>query len=410
MANKINIKLTSQKGKPNNIAFDIKGDSEIGLDKTIVNAIRRTILASIPSVSFRTDIDQSDIIIEENNTSLHNEFLLHRFAMLPLYINPLECKKNYLFYLNVENNDQPIKTITANDFQIFPLKENIDPDLIKEINKNDYDLENPISDKEKNDILRPFKFKGKNEYCILTELKNTNSETKQNLKLYGVPRVSYAYENSRWQSVSCCTYSFKKNNELFKKVLDEKIKIENPKNKKDFQKELEIKESERFFHRDNFTEPFWYEFKIDAIHHNSSKELFIMACDIILKDLEIISKELPKITTEEDSFIEIMKDKNNENIFTINFHNCDHTISSIIQSHLARYMINDKSILNICGYKKVHPLKELVEFKLSINPKNKIFNQNIEQKIVGVIQTFQEACADLTQTFTKIKLEADKKL
>ena len=40
MDHKINIKLSSKKGKSNNITFDIKGDSEHGLDKSIINSIR----------------------------------------------------------------------------------------------------------------------------------------------------------------------------------------------------------------------------------------------------------------------------------------------------------------------------------------------------------------------------------
>ena len=410
MDHKIAIKLSSKKGRSNSIEFDIKGDSNVGLDKSIINAIRRTLLSSIPCVSFRTDMDQSDIIMEKNNTSLHNEFLLHRVALLPLYINPIEYNKQYLFYLNVENVDQPVKTITAGDFQIFPLKKNIDPDLIKSIDKNNYDLGNPIPDKEKNAILRPFKFKNKNSYCILTELKNNNSTVKQDLELYGVPRVSFGYENARWQSVSCAAYSFKKNNDLFKKVLEEKIITEKVENKKEFEKELFISESERYFYRDNSAEPFWYDFKIDSIHHNSSKDLFIMAIDIITKNLEILSKEFSKLTTDEDSIMHLEKDRSNDNIYSINVHNNDDTIGNIIQSHISRYLIDNDSVLNMCGYTKVHPLKDNIIFNLSINPNNKIFNADIDQKIVSFIQVFQEACSDLTYIYSKIKDEAENKL
>jgi len=410
MDHKIGIKLLSKKGKPNSINFDIKGDSNVGLDKSIINALRRTLLSSIPSVSFRTEINQSDIIIEKNNTSLHNEFLLHRIALLPLYINPIDYNKQYLFYLNVENVEQPVKTITAGDFQIFPLKENIDPDLIKKINKTDYDLENPLSDKEKNAIFRPFKFKNKNSYCILTELKNNNSSIKQNLELYGVPRVSFGYENARWQSVSCAAYSFKKNNDLFEKVLEEKIITENVEDKDEFEKELFIKDSQRYFYRDNSAEPFWYEFKIDSIHHNSSKDLFIMAIDIITKNLEIVSKEFSKLTSDEDSIMNLEKDKSNDNIFTINIQNNDDTIGNIIQSYITRHLINDTSILNMCGYKKAHPLKDYIIFNLSINPKHKLFTSDLEQKIVSFIQVFQEACSDLNYIYAKIKDEAENNL
>ena len=88
----------------NSFDFDIQGNKEYGLDKTIVNAIRRTLLSSIETYAFRTTYENSDITIEVNNTSLHNEFLLDRIGLIPLYLNPTDVLNNplkYLFVLNI---------------------------------------------------------------------------------------------------------------------------------------------------------------------------------------------------------------------------------------------------------------------------------------------------------------------
>ena len=61
----INIKDTSTDNK---LEFDIKGNEEYGLDKTIVNAIRRTLLSSIETYAFRTSYNNPGITIEVNNT------------------------------------------------------------------------------------------------------------------------------------------------------------------------------------------------------------------------------------------------------------------------------------------------------------------------------------------------------
>ena len=71
-----------------------------------------------------------------------------------------------------------------------------------------------ISDKEKVKIFQPYRCQSKNEYCIITELKLTKSSVNQDLELYGVPSVSFGYEDARWQAVSRATYSFKKDEEL----------------------------------------------------------------------------------------------------------------------------------------------------------------------------------------------------
>ena len=155
----IQIDLQSSNNE-NDITFDIKGTSEDGLHKSIVNGIRRTLLSMIPSIGFRTEISDSDIIIEKNTTSLHNEFLLHRISLIPLYIDPSTYEKQYLFYLNVQNTSDPIKTITAADFQIYPLKKNIDHNLIQEIKLIDYYMKSPLSDSQKKKIFRPFSYKG----------------------------------------------------------------------------------------------------------------------------------------------------------------------------------------------------------------------------------------------------------
>ena len=66
-------------------------------------------------------IDQNNIYIEANETSLHNEFMKHNFNdALP--INPENYNNDYIFVLDVDNVTDTIKTITTNDFKIYPLK------------------------------------------------------------------------------------------------------------------------------------------------------------------------------------------------------------------------------------------------------------------------------------------------
>ena len=291
----------------NHLSFDIYGNKSFGLDKSIINSLRRILLSSINTLSFKTSYDDSDIIINDNNTSLHNEFISHRISLLPLYINPDEYYYNHLFYLN-EKCNIPIKQIFSNNFEIYPLKNNIDKDKIIPIQKNNYDFNKPLSREEKDKIFKPFinPFTKDKEYCLITELKNN-----QSLELFGSPSIGTSYENSKWQAVSKACYSFKKDNEKFLEILDEKIKIELHKKVNDkviddiqswikttdgrswlknFKKELELKESERYFHRDDHFEPHYYEFYIESQHFLNSKELFIQSIDILSEQFENVLK------------------------------------------------------------------------------------------------------------------------
>ena len=60
------------------VKFQVKGDEKYGLNKTIVNGIRRTLLTDIDTVAFNPE----DIIISKNTGSLHNEFIKHRISLI----------------------------------------------------------------------------------------------------------------------------------------------------------------------------------------------------------------------------------------------------------------------------------------------------------------------------------------
>ena len=215
--------------------------------------MRRVILSSIPTVAFRTE-DNSDFIIEKNNTSLHNEFLAHRISLIPLYIDPNDYQKDYLFELKVESTDDPIISIYANNFNIYKKNNNI-KDENKSFNILNYDLENPLSDKEKEKIFKPFinPFTNEKEYCLITELKST--DVKQSLHLYGSPSISYGYENSNGNVFHKYHIILKKMKKCFQIFVKKKFDIECKKGnlEKDwnhFKKQMKINESERYFHKD----------------------------------------------------------------------------------------------------------------------------------------------------------------
>ena len=111
------------------------------MDKSIINSIRRILLSRIPSVAFVTKSD-GDLIVNKNNTSLHNEFLLHRISLIPLYIDPEIFNKGLLFHLKIENNSNQLKPVTAKDFNIYKIK----PSIMEECRKqNDYSVLSKIS-------------------------------------------------------------------------------------------------------------------------------------------------------------------------------------------------------------------------------------------------------------------------
>ena len=61
MDSKIQINYTDdQKQTENSITFDIKGEKDKGLNKSIINSLRRVLLSSIPSIGFRTEMNNTE--------------------------------------------------------------------------------------------------------------------------------------------------------------------------------------------------------------------------------------------------------------------------------------------------------------------------------------------------------------
>ena len=130
------------------------------IGKTIINGIRRTLLTNIDTVAFNPE----DIIINTNNSALHNEFMKHRISLMPLYIEPKNYNKDLLFVLKVKNIDNPVQSIYSSDFEIYPLKDNLEDVNLNILDINNYDLKKALSKDEKKKIIRPFIYKEREYY------------------------------------------------------------------------------------------------------------------------------------------------------------------------------------------------------------------------------------------------------
>ena len=408
--------------------FVVSGNEKYGFDKSVVNGIRRTILNDIPSIAFKTEetIPTKDITVVTNTGKLHNEMLLQRVSLIPLYIDPDNYMKNYFFELKVKHdNSEMYKFVTANDFQIYPLKadiqkriESLDDDdhedqeeLSTLLDKNDpdnYDLKNPISQKQKDSILRPFTFRKQKNYCLLTELKNTNDvNLSQEIHLYGVPSRSTGKDNARFQPVSCATYSFSKDESLIATIVKTRIKLEQIEEERieSFTQKLLLSESEKYYHRDSENEPFKYDFKIKSIHNKDSSGIFIKAISILIDKLDYLKLSFLKLLQDKESCISA--DKINDYVYHYMIYDEGHTIGNIIQSHIVRRCIDENCILLMCAYKKPHPLEESMKLIVSLNPSHKVIKENEQRKYQTITNFFIEELEVIKQELKSLMKVAE---
>ena len=189
------VEYNEQKNTGSILEFEIKGNLEYGLDKTIMNSIRHVLMKNINTVGF--DVKKIDMII--NETPLNNEYITDRIMSIPLYINNNDINENYLFKLDVINNDEYIKKVTVNDFNIYPLKPDVkqlimqdsklqyipESSIIYNITDDMYDISNALNQEQKDEIFRPVIDinTSKKYYILLIELKLLNSTNKHKINL-----------------------------------------------------------------------------------------------------------------------------------------------------------------------------------------------------------------------------------
>lgn len=410
------------------LCFKIIGDDTYGLDKSFINSIRRTLLNDIPSIAFRiSENSNKDITIVKNSGQIHNEMLLQRISLIPLYINPKFYNKNYLFELKIQHDNENIfKFVTINDFNIYPLNsdlikkidEEIDEEMDEELksilesnNYENYDTKNPLSQKKKDEIFKPFEFKNKKNYCLITELKSTNDEDlKQEIHLYGVPSLSTGKENSAFQSVSCATYSFLKDDNLINHIVQERIKSENidEENIEKFTQKILLSESEKYYYRDSDNEPNKYNFKIKSQHYMDSKSLFNFALELLQEKIDYLKVSFLKLLQNKETCIS--GEKINEYVYNFTIYNENHTIGNLLQSHIARRSINEDSILQFVAYKKPHPLEESIKLITTINPSHKITKENDLRKFQTITNFIIEELDNIKKEFKILQTVANKEL
>ena len=83
----------------------------------------------------------------------------------------------------------------------------------------------------------------------------------------------------------------------------------------------------------------------------------------------------------------------------VEWHGFDDTLGSIIQAHISNKLIIDGSVLNMCGYKRTHPLENSMLFTLSMNNSDDLEEKEKTNKI---IQVFKDCCGELSEIYKQI--------
>ena len=325
----MNVTIQNPVEKDNILTFTLRG-----VNVSLANALRRTILSDIPLVVFKTSpYDKNKATILANTSRLNNEILKQRLSCIPIHIKDLTIPlENYLLEVEMENTTDATIYVTTEHFKV------------KNVVKGDY-----LSERDTRTI---FPANDQTGYFIdLVRLRPRISDELPGEKIHLTCEfsVSSAKDDGMFNSVSTCSYGFT--------VDDVKMEDELKKKKQEW-RDQGLTDKEILFEAENWklldgkriTLKDSFDFIVQTVGVFTNQELVHKACDILNEKLVELN------TLFETDQVEILESQTTMvNAFDVVIENEDYTIGKILEYFLYALFFEEVKILTFCGFKKVHP-------------------------------------------------------
>jgi DNA-directed RNA polymerase subunit L/DNA-directed RNA polymerase alpha subunit len=350
-----------------------------GLNVSLANAIRRTILSDIPIVVFKTTpYEENKATILVNTTRLNNEILKQRLSCIPIHITDLEMPlKNYIMELNVENITDSIIYVTTEHFKV------------KNITTNQY-----LSEKDTKAIFPPNDYTGYYIDFVRLRPKITDEIPGEKISLSSEFSIGTAKDDGSFNVVSTCSYGFTPDDAKIDQELRKKIQLWKDEG---FSEETIKYESKNWKLLDGLriTKPNSFDFIIQTVGVFTNHELFNKACEII------ISRLIDLDTVLETDELKIERSLNTmENSYDVILENEDYTLGKSIEYILYSKFFENMKTLSFCGFKKMHPhdTESIIRIAYHEPTEKSVVKQNLKECIIDAINVFKK----INKEFLKI--------
>ena len=330
-----------------NISDDVKDGYSFtlsGVEVSLANSLRRTILSSIPTYVFPVDVP-GKCNIEINTGRLHNEIMKQRLGCIPIH-KKIPTKKrdqlpsasadedddlvaNYMLEVDVQNNSDTIMYVTTEHFRIKHKKTN------QYIDSSTIFPKNPIT----------------NSYIIFGRLRPKISETipGEHLKLTCDFDIGTSEDSSMYSAVSKSTYANTPDKikaddvwaEYAAKLASDNVSKEDI----EFQKRnFYLLDAQRHFIANSF------DFTIQSVGVYEGQEIVKMACAVLQGKFVDMIQQL-----DADEFTITTGESSMTNCYDLVLANEDYTIGKVLEYILYERFYHGEKIFSFCGFKKFHP-------------------------------------------------------
>jgi DNA-directed RNA polymerase subunit L len=346
-----------------------------GINLSLANAIRRTILNDIPTVVLGTEIYQDNKCkIEINTGRLHNELVKQRLSCIPVHIaNDKEIESfpnEYVLVIDAKNDTETMMIVTTEDFKI-----------------KQKDGDKFMSKDEVRSIFPPDGLTGDFIDFVRLRPKLGDSIPGEQIKLTCEFTVSTAKTSGTYNVASKCTYGYtmdpEKADDAWNAIQQKLAEEDTPKDEIEFQKRnFYLLDAQRYCVPDSF------DFQIQTVGVFDNRLLVKKAVNIMRGKLLDMHKNLESdivpiktsLTTVENSYDVVLLDE-------------DYTLGKVLEYILYEKYYNDQEILTFCGFKKFHPHDTESTIRIA-------YKEPIEKHLLK--QHLRDACIMAAEVFEKI--------
>lgn len=311
------------------------------INVSLANAVRRTILADIPTYCFRTlPHAENRVDITTNTTRLNNEIIKQRMGCIPIHLKANDPDfehfnvEDYRVVLDVQNTGTATTYVTTKDFRMVNVKTG------KE-----------LSESVVRRIFPPDAITG--GYILLARLmpRLTQFVEGERLALTAEIGVGTARMDGMYNVVSTCSYRATPNVEEAEKVWTERAKaLERDGNDLAAiaieKKNWFAMEAQRYTHSDSF------DFIVESVGVYSNVEIVTKSCLLLIEKCKKMISDIENASGDVDV---APSDTTLSNGYDVTLQNEDYTLGKCIEYFLHTNHYAGSKTVSFCGFRKNHP-------------------------------------------------------
>ena len=311
------------------------------INVSLANAVRRTILADIPTYCFRTlPHAENRVQITTNTTRLNNEIIKQRMGCIPIHIKANDPDfehfnvDDYRVVLDVQNTGSANEYVTTKDFRMVNVKTG------KE-----------LSESVVRRIFPPDAITS--GYILIARLipRVTQYVEGERLALTAEIGVGTARMDGMYNVVSTCAYKSTQNVEEADGAWAERAKLLERDGNDAAAIAFEKKnwytmEAQRYIKPDSF------DFIIESIGVYSNPEIVTKACLLLIEKCKKMVSDIENASGDVDV---VPSDSTLSNGYDVTLQNEDYTLGKCLEHFLHQSHYQGSRTVSFCGFRKNHP-------------------------------------------------------